>query len=72
MLRMTKGYFVPNKCYGLLCCFATLAILQTFGIRNFHHVCTGPKVKISFVQARLDFGPFDPGIIIFYHKHEQI
>ena len=37
-------------------CQATLAI---------PHVWAGPKVKISFVQAQLNFGPLDPGIMSY-------
>ena len=40
-----------------------------------HHVLAGPKVKISFVQARLVFVLFDPGIILLciwiYHNIEM-
>ena len=68
----SKGILPPTDIHELLRCYATFAILKTFGFADFPwkslhpHVFAGPKLKNLIVQARTAFGAFDPGIIISF------
>ena len=65
----SKGILPPTDIHELLRCYATFAILKTFGFADFPkkslypHVFAGPKLKNLIVQARTAFGAFDPDII---------
>ena len=69
MMLGSKGILPPTDIHELLRCYATFAILKTFGFADFPwkslhpHVFAGPKLKNLIVQARTAFGAFDPGII---------
>ena len=69
LMLWSKGILPPTDIHELLRCYATFAILKTFGFADFPwkslhpHVFAGPKLKNLIVQARTAFGAFDPGII---------
>ena len=70
MMLGSKSILPPTDTHELLRCYATFAILKTFGFSAFlrkslhPHVFAGPKLKSLIVQARTAFGAFDPSIII--------
>ena len=70
MMLGSKSILLPTDTHELLRCYATFAILKTFGFADFPwkslhpHVFAGPKLKNLIVQARTAFWAFDPGIII--------
>ena len=68
LMLWSKGILPPTDIHELLRCYATFAILKTFGFADFlwkslhPHVFAGPKLKTLIVQARTAFGAFDPSI----------
>ena len=70
MMLGAKSILPPTDIHELLRCYATFAILKTFGFADFPwkslhpHVFAGPKLKNLIVQARTAFEAFDPGIIL--------
>ena len=70
----SKSILLPTDTHELLRCYATFAILKTFGFADFPwkslhpHIFAGPKLKNLIVQARTAFGAFDPGIIQYTKK----
>ena len=68
LMLWSKGILPPTDIHELLRCYATFAILKTFGFADFPwkslhpHVFAGPKLKNLIVQARTAFGAFDPSI----------
>ena len=73
MMLGSKGILPPTDTHELLRCYATFAILKTFGFTDFlrkslhPHVFAGSKLKSLIVQARTAFGAFDPGIKMFQY-----
>ena len=69
LMLWSKGILPPTDIHELLRCYATFAILKTFGFADFPwkslhpHVFAGPKLKNLIVQARTAFGALDPSII---------
>ena len=70
LMLWSKGILPPTDIHELLRCYATFAILKTFGFADFlrkslhPHVFAGPKLQNLIVQARTAFGAFAPGIIL--------
>ena len=73
MMLGSKSILLPTDTHELLRCYATFAILKTFGFTDFlrkslhPHVFAGSKLKSLIVQARTAFGAFDPGIKMFQY-----
>ena len=74
LMLWSKGILPPTDIHELLRCYATFAILKTFGFADFPwkslhpHVFAGPKLKNLIVQAGTAFGAFDPDIILSHYK----